>query len=64
MMKAAAETAAAEAERLGVARPRLLGVTVLTSLDKSDLEATGVPADPTEQACGWRCWRARAASTA
>src|SRR5712691_11608714 len=37
MMKAAAETAAGEAKRLGVARPRLLGVTVLTSLDKSDL---------------------------
>ena len=49
MMKAAAETAAAEAKRLGVARPRLLGVTVLTSLDKSDLAATGVPADPGEQ---------------
>src|SRR5689334_10279531 len=28
MMKAAAETAAAEAARLGVARPKLLGVTV------------------------------------
>jgi orotidine-5'-phosphate decarboxylase len=50
MMKAAAETATAEAKRLGVARPRLLGVTVLTSLDKSDLEATGVAAAPTEQA--------------
>src|SRR5215217_1159559 len=50
MMKAAAETAAAEAKRLGVARPKLLGVTVLTSLDKSDLEATGVPADPGAQA--------------
>src|SRR5437868_2106520 len=50
MMKAAAETAAAEAERLGVARPRLLGVTVLTSLDKADLEATGVAAAPVDQA--------------
>ena len=49
MMKAAAEIAAAEARRLGVARPRLLGVTVLTSLDKSDLAATGIPADPGEQ---------------
>jgi len=50
MMKAAAETAAAEARRLGVARPKLLGVTVLTSLDKSDLEATGVSAEPGAQA--------------
>ncbi|HKV16698.1 MAG TPA: orotidine-5'-phosphate decarboxylase [Reyranella sp.] len=49
MMKAAAEAAAAEAKRLGVARPRLLGVTVLTSLDKSDLEATGIPAEPDRQ---------------
>src|SRR5713101_5638447 len=30
MMKAAAETAMMEANRLGVARPKLLGVTVLT----------------------------------
>jgi len=50
MMKAAAETAAAEAKRLGVARPKLLGVTVLTSLDRSDLEATGVSSDPSAQA--------------
>jgi orotidine-5'-phosphate decarboxylase len=49
MMKAAAETAAAEAKRLGVARPRLLGVTVLTSLDKADLESAGVAADPSRQ---------------
>src|SRR5499427_4962095 len=44
MMKAAAETAAAEADRRGVTRPKLLGVTVLTSLDKSDLLATGIDA--------------------
>src|SRR5260370_13181845 len=49
MMKAAAETATTEARRLGVARPKLLGVTVLTSLDKSDLEATGVAAAPSDQ---------------
>jgi orotidine-5'-phosphate decarboxylase len=49
MMKAAAETATMEAKRLGVARPKLLGVTVLTSLDKSDLEATGVAAAPSDQ---------------
>jgi orotidine-5'-phosphate decarboxylase len=49
MMRAAADTAADEARRLGVARPRLLGVTVLTSLDRADLEATGVKADPSDQ---------------
>jgi orotidine-5'-phosphate decarboxylase len=49
MMKAAAETATSEAKRLGVARPKLLGVTVLTSLDKSDLEAIGVAAAPSDQ---------------
>ena len=49
MMRAAAETAAEEARRQGVARPRLLGVTVLTSLDRADLEATGVAADPGSQ---------------
>lgn len=49
MMRTAAETAATEAKRLGVTRPRLLGVTVLTSLDRGDLEATGVKADLSEQ---------------
>ena len=49
MMRRAAETAAEEAKRRGVARPRLLGVTVLTSLDRDDLEATGVKADPSDQ---------------
>lgn len=50
MMKAAVEAAASEAKRLGVARPKLLGVTVLTSLDKSDLAAIGVASDTAEQA--------------
>lgn len=50
MMKAAAETAATEATRRGLARPKLLGVTVLTSLDKADLDATGVSAGPSDQA--------------
>jgi orotidine-5'-phosphate decarboxylase len=49
MLRAAVAEAAEQAARLGVARPRLLGVTVLTSLDRSDLEATGVPADPSDQ---------------
>ncbi|HYE51786.1 MAG TPA: orotidine-5'-phosphate decarboxylase [Azospirillaceae bacterium] len=41
MMRAAAEAAAEEAARLGVERPHLLGVTVLTSLSAEDLEAVG-----------------------
>ena len=49
MMKAAVEEAGAQAAKLNVPRPKLLGVTVLTSLDRSDLEATGVDADPSDQ---------------
>jgi orotidine-5'-phosphate decarboxylase len=41
MMQAAAEAAAGEADKLGIPRPKLLGVTVLTSLDVADLEAVG-----------------------
>ncbi len=49
MMKAAVEEAGSQAAKQNVARPKLLGVTVLTSLDRSDLEATGVNADPSDQ---------------
>jgi len=49
MLKAAVDEAASQAAKLNVARPKLLGVTVLTSLDRSDLEATGVNADPSDQ---------------
>lgn len=49
MMKAAVEEAASQAAKLNVARPKLLGVTVLTSLDRADLESTGINADPSEQ---------------
>lgn len=49
MLKAAVGEAAAQAAKLGVLRPKLLGVTVLTSLDRSDLEATGIHADPSDQ---------------
>jgi orotidine-5'-phosphate decarboxylase len=49
MMKAAAKTVAVEAERRGVGRPKLLGVTVLTSLDDADLDATGVNSGISEQ---------------
>ncbi len=41
MMRAAAETATSESKRLGVARPRLLGVTVLTSLTDRELFTVG-----------------------
>ena len=41
MMKAAAETAQSEADRLGIPRPRLLGVTVLTSLTDRELDTVG-----------------------
>ena len=56
MMKAAVEEVAVQAARHNVPRPKLLGVTVLTSLDRSDLEATGVHA--------WPTWRMPAGSTA
>ncbi len=49
MLRAAVEEAGNQAARLGVPRPKLLGVTVLTSLDRADLEATGVYADPSDQ---------------
>ncbi|HEY8189077.1 MAG TPA: orotidine-5'-phosphate decarboxylase [Micavibrio sp.] len=42
MMKAAREAAHAEAARLGVAAPRLLAVTVLTSFTQESLKQTGV----------------------
>ena len=38
MMRAAAEAAAAAARDFGVAKPLCLGVTVLTSLDRADLQ--------------------------
>ena len=49
MLKAAVEEAGTQAAKHGVPRPKLLGVTVLTSLDRSDLEATGIHADPSDQ---------------
>jgi orotidine-5'-phosphate decarboxylase len=49
MLKAVVEEAGTQAAKHGVPRPKLLGVTVLTSLDRADLEATGVNADPSDQ---------------
>jgi orotidine-5'-phosphate decarboxylase len=49
MLKAVVEEAGTQAAKHSVPRPKLLGVTVLTSLDRSDLEATGVNADPSDQ---------------
>ncbi|MDD5585476.1 MAG: orotidine-5'-phosphate decarboxylase [Alphaproteobacteria bacterium] len=45
MMRAAADTAA----QAGAARPKLLGVTVLTSLDSGDLKEVGQSADVVQQ---------------
>ncbi len=49
MMRAAADAARETAAKAGVARPRILGVTVLTSLDQSDLSAAGVSASVEDQ---------------
>jgi orotidine-5'-phosphate decarboxylase len=49
MMRAAAQAAAETAAKAGVARPRLLGVTVLTSLDQGDLAAAGVAGSVEDQ---------------
>jgi orotidine-5'-phosphate decarboxylase len=45
MMRAAADAASDEATRLGSTRPKLLAVTVLTSLDAEALRETGVGSD-------------------
>jgi len=49
MLKAVVEEAGIQAAKHGVPQAKLLGVTVLTSLDRADLEATGVNADPSDQ---------------
>lgn len=49
MMRAAVEEAGAQALKGGLPRPKLLGVTVLTSLDGGDLAATGVGGEPSDQ---------------
>lgn len=47
-MRAARDAAEQQAEKLGVARPLVIAVTVLTSLDHSALEAIGVPSTPSD----------------
>ena len=49
MMAAAAEAVREAAATRGVTRPRLIGVTVLTSLDDADLEAVGQRGPTAEQ---------------
>jgi|SRR3989338_2160357 len=49
MMKAALEGAEEESDRLGVDRPKILGVTLLTSMDNKALSQTGIEQSPEEQ---------------
>jgi len=51
MMNAARMAAHDEADRLNVPPPRILGVTVLTSLSAGDLKAAGVGTDLESQVC-------------
>jgi len=49
MMTAAADAARETAEDLGIERPKVIGVTVLTSLDAADLEEVGQKGPPEAQ---------------
>lgn len=49
MMQKAAETAQEEASKLGITKPLIVGVTVLTSMDASDLNEIGIHAEPANQ---------------
>jgi orotidine-5'-phosphate decarboxylase len=49
MMQAARETAEEEAQKRGVKRAKIVGVTVLTSLDDKDLAAVGQSAPTSDQ---------------
>jgi orotidine-5'-phosphate decarboxylase len=49
MLRRAAEATTHEAARLGVAKPNLIAVTVLTSMDSNSLAETGVEAMAVEQ---------------
>lgn len=49
MLEAAGNAAREEAARLGCAAPKVVAVTVLTSMDAADLNSVGVPAAPADQ---------------
>lgn len=49
MMRAAREAAIEESAKLGFPKPKILGVTVLTSLDNEDLESIGQRAPAEDQ---------------
>lgn len=49
MMRAAVDAAADTAAKVGVRRPLVVGVTVLTSLGDDDLAATGIPGAAADQ---------------
>jgi orotidine-5'-phosphate decarboxylase len=50
MMRAARDAAGSEAARINVAPPKLLAVTVLTSLNGADLASQGIQSSPLDQA--------------
>ncbi len=50
MMQAASEAAGEISRSMGGVRPKIIGVTVLTSLDDEDLKQTGVSASAADQA--------------
>jgi len=49
MMQKAVEGAEEESEKLGISRPKILGVTVLTSMDNEALKKIGINKSPEEQ---------------
>jgi orotidine-5'-phosphate decarboxylase len=49
MLEAAVNACASESQKLGITRPRLLGVTVLTSLDDAAVQEIGFPRSASAQ---------------
>lgn len=50
MMRAAADSAGEAASKAGLPKPKIIGVTVLTSLDRNDLSALGMQGSVEERA--------------